>query len=167
MVVASMHVYWCPWTSLNYATPERRQLLEDHRRRERRLLWEAHLFISEALDEDPEILVYFEWPHPCFGWRENPFLPYKHFLNNMGKNGTGAELMVVVMMDENQNFLRKKWLVKTHDELFYSQYRCKVCHGGHCHGRIEGLPWKMVQSIARFWAKQTVSNQQLRRMNSC
>ena len=29
---------------------------------------------------------------------KNLFLPYKHFLNNMGKNGMGAELMVVVMV---------------------------------------------------------------------
>jgi hypothetical protein len=77
------------------------------------------------------------------------------------------------MVDENQDFLRKKWLVKTNDEHFHSEYRCKVCHGGHSHGRIEGretqksayYPWKMVQSFARFWAKQTVSIQQLRRMN--
>ena len=77
------------------------------------------------------------------------------------------------MVDEQQNFLKKKWLVKTNDDHFHSEYRCKVCHGGHSHGRIEGketqkssyYPWKMVQSFARFWAKQTVSTQQLRRMN--
>ena len=77
------------------------------------------------------------------------------------------------MVDEQQNFLRKKWLVKTNDEHFHSEYRCKGCHRGHSHGGIEGketqkssyYPWKMVQSFARFWAKQTVSTQQLRRMN--
>jgi chorismate mutase len=77
------------------------------------------------------------------------------------------------MVDSNNEFLKKKWMIKTNDELFHGQYRCKVCTGGHCHGRIEGretqkssyYPWKMVQSFARFWAQQTVSKQQLQRMN--
>ena len=77
------------------------------------------------------------------------------------------------MVDSNNELLKKKWMIKTNDELFHGQYRCKVCTGGHCHGRIEGretqkssyYPWKMVQSFARFWAQQTVSKQQLQRMN--
>ena len=31
--------FWCPWTSLNYATQSRKEILENHRRRERRMLW--------------------------------------------------------------------------------------------------------------------------------
>ena len=77
------------------------------------------------------------------------------------------------MRDAHGDFLKKKWKIKTTDELFHSQFRAKVCVGSHCHGRIEGqetaksayYPWQMVQSIARFWAKQEVSNQQLRRMD--
>ena len=167
--------YWCSWTALNYAGPERQQILEDHRRRERRLLWQAHDFIAEALQEDPDLLIYFEWPYPCYGWSQKPLLAIQALLRRHGQEWLDCRIdgCRYGMVDENQDFLRKKWLVKTNDEHFHSEYRCKVCHGGHSHGRIEGretqksayYPWKMVQSFARFWAKQTVSTQQLRRMN--
>ena len=64
--------FWCPWTSLNYATQPRKEILENHRRRERRMLWNFHKFLAEALEDDPELLVYFEWPHPCYGWSQQP-----------------------------------------------------------------------------------------------
>ena len=155
--------YWCSWTALNYAGPERQQILEDHRRRERRLLWEAHDFIAEALQEDPDLLIYFEWPYPCYGWSQKPLLAIQALLRRHGQEWLDCRIdgCRYGMVDENQDFLRKKWLVKTNDEHFHSEYRCKVCHGGHSHGRIEGretqksayYPWKMVQSFARFWAK--------------
>ena len=167
--------YWCAWTSINYAGPERQQLLEDHRRRERRLLWHAHDFLAEALAEDPDILVYYEWPHPCFGWKQKPLLAIQALFEQHGQEWNDCRIdgCRYGMVDSNNEFLKKKWLIKTNDELFHSQYRCKVCTGGHCHGRIEGretqkssyYPWKMVQSFARFWAKQTVSRQQLQRMS--
>ena len=167
--------YWCQWTALNYADPERKQLLEDHRRRERRLLWQAHDFIAEALDDDPETLVYWEWPWPCYGWQQKPLLAIQALFEKHGLEWNGCRIdgCRYGMVDEHNMFLRKKWLVRTNDEHFHGQFRCKVCVGNHCHGRIEGretqkssyYPWKMVQAIARFWAKQTVSNQQLRRMH--
>ena len=167
--------FWCPWTSLNYAGPERQQLLEDHRRRERRVLWHVHEFLSEALDEDPDILVYYEWPHPCFGWKQKPLLAIQALFEQHGQEWNDCRIdgCRYGMVDSNNEFLKKKWMIKTNDELFHGQYRCKVCTGGHCHGRIEGretqkssyYPWKMVQSFARFWAQQTVSKQQLQRMN--
>ena len=132
-------------------------------------------FSPTALEDDPELLVYYEWPHPCFGWKQKPLLAIQALFEKHGHEWLDCRIdgCRYGMVDAQQNFLRKKWLVKTNDELFHSQFRCKVCQGGHCHGRIEGretqkssyYPWKMVQSIARFWAKQTVSNQQLRRMN--
>ena len=98
--------YRCSWTSLNYATPERRQLLEYHRRRERRLLWEAHQFISEAPDDDPEILVYFEWPHPCFGWSPKPLLAIQALFEQHGQEWNGCRIdgCRYGMLDENQIF---------------------------------------------------------------
>ena len=77
------------------------------------------------------------------------------------------------MRDSNGDFLQKKWKIKTNDENFHSQFRAQVSVVAHCHGRIEGqetaksanYPWQMVQSIARFWFEQEVSNQQLRRMD--
>ena len=64
-------------------------------------------------------------------------------------------------------------MIKTNDNHFHQQYRAKVCLGNHCHGRIEGketaksayYPWKLVMSFAKFWASQTCSNQQIRRMS--
>ena len=59
---------WYRWTSLNFNSPERRELLESYRRRERRMLWMMYWFLAEAIEEDPDILLYWEWPWPCEGW---------------------------------------------------------------------------------------------------
>ena len=61
-------------------------------------------------------------------------------LKTMGKIGWTAVLMVVDMvwlMLKKISSGESGWS-KTNNELFHSQFRCKVCQGGHCHGRIEG-----------------------------
>ena len=50
---------------MNYNTPERKEILETARRRERRLLRNATGFIKEAVLEDELVEVYFKWPWPC------------------------------------------------------------------------------------------------------
>ena len=167
--------HWCPWSSLNYSTPEQKELLESYRRKDRKLLWRAHGFIKRAIEDDPEITVFWEWPHPCFGWNQEPMLAIERLLQQHGHEWLDCRIdgCRYHMRDAHGDFLKKKWKIKTTDELFHSQFRAKVCVGSHCHGRIEGqetaksayYPWQMVQSIARFWAKQEVSNQQLRRMD--
>ena len=166
---------WCPWTSLNYNTPEKKELLEAYRRRERKLLWRAHNFIKKAIQEDPEIILFWEWPHPCYGWNQEPMLAIEKLLHAHGHEWLDCRIdgCRYHMRDGNGDFLKKKWKVKTNDEHFHSQFRAKVCVGSHCHGRIEGqetaksayYPWQLVQAIARFWVKQEVSHQQLRRMD--
>ena len=99
----------------------------------------------------------------------------KSFFELMVMNGWTVAQMAVAccryhMRDSNRDL---KWKIKTNDENFHSQFGAKVCVGAHCHGRIEGqetaksayYPWQMVQSTARFWVKQEVSNQQLHRMD--
>lgn len=70
--------YWCPWSSLNYASPERKEILEAHRRRER--------FINETLEEDPDCLFYWEWPHPCFGWSQRPLRAVEKAFTDRGQD---------------------------------------------------------------------------------
>ena len=66
----------------------------------------------------------------------------------------------------------KKWMIKTNDEHFHQQFRAKVCTKNHPYCHIEGIetsksayyPWKLCESLARFWASQTTSTKQLRLM---
>ena len=167
--------FWCPWTSLNYATQPRKEILENHRRRERRMLWNFHKFLAEALEDDPELLVYFEWPHPCYGWSQQPLQAIGKLFQQYGLDWESCRIdgCRYGMVDEDGLFLKKKWMIKTNDNHFHSQFRAKVCVGCHAHGRIEGketqksayYPWKMCQAIARFWSSQLSSSQQIRRMN--
>ena len=166
---------WCPWTSVNYSTDERKEILESYRRRERRMLWHAYHFIKSTLEEDPETLLYWEWPHPCFGWNQAPLLALQDLLQQLGHDWDQCRIdgCRYHMRDKSGDLLKKKWMIKTNDNSFHSQFRAKVCTNNHCHGRIEGqeteksayYPWQLVQSIARFWAKQTCSHQQIRRMS--
>ena len=167
--------HWCPWTSLNYSTAERKEILESYRRRDRKMLWEAYYFIKATIEDDPETRLYWEWPHPCYGWNQAPLLAIRDLLQEHGLDWHDCRIdgCRYDMRDKDGNLLRKKWMIKTTDDLFHSQYRAKVCTCNHNHGKIEGVetsrsayyPWKLVQSIARFWANQTCSHQQIRRMN--
>jgi hypothetical protein len=58
----------------NYNTPERKEMLETMRRRERRMLRRAANFITTAVDEDPYLDIYFEWTHSCSGWQQQPMI---------------------------------------------------------------------------------------------
>ena len=44
------------------------------RRRERRMLRWATEFLVTALDEDPDLDVYWEWTNPCSGWQQGPMV---------------------------------------------------------------------------------------------
>ena len=119
---------WCAWTSVNYNTPERRDKLETARRRERRLLWQVNKFIKEATDEDPEIQVYFEWPHPCFGWKQAPMQDLERHLEHRGLPWLQCRIdgCNYGMKDQaGVNFLQKKWLIKTTDENFHRVFEPK------------------------------------------
>ncbi|OLQ12413.1 hypothetical protein AK812_SmicGene3637 [Symbiodinium microadriaticum] len=166
---------WCSWTSVNYNNDQRREQLETDRRKERRMLWEVVKFIVETMDDDPSVQVYFEWPFPCFGWRQQPL---QHLEAELYKRGL-AWLQCRVdgccygLRDRNEDlFVQKKWMIKTTDELFHQRFRSKVCPGNHRHAHIEGqetartayYPWKMVESITKFWADQVGSNDQVRQL---
>ena len=159
---------------MNYNTPEKKVKLETARRRERRLLWHANVFIKEALAEDPSTQVYFEWPHPCFGWRQIP-------MENLAQHLEEAEIPWLPCRIDGCNygmkdragvqFIQKKWLLRTTDEQFHRAFRAKVCPGNHgVHGHIEGsetaesayYPWRMVQAIVRHWRDQDVPGRHLR-----
>ena len=88
----------------------RQQILEDHRRRERRLLWHAHDFTADALEDDPDLLIYFEWPYPCYGWSQKPLLAIQALLQRHGQEWLDCRIdrCRYGMVDEQQNFLRKK-----------------------------------------------------------
>ncbi|CAL1167297.1 unnamed protein product [Cladocopium goreaui] len=54
--------HWCQWTNVNYNTDERKAVLEDLRRRDRRMMHYAKDFILNAVDDDPDIDVYWVCP---------------------------------------------------------------------------------------------------------
>ena len=165
---------WCAWTSVNYNTEDKRQQLETARRKERKLLWYVNVFIKEALLEDEDVEVFFEWPWPCFGWKQQAMIDLANHLDKIGVPWLQCRIdgCVYGMMDkDNLQFIKKKWLVMTTSETFHKQFRAKVCPGNHGqHSTIQGLetsltayyPWKLVQSIARLWRDQHAPVRHLR-----
>ncbi|CAE7365735.1 GIP [Symbiodinium sp. CCMP2456] len=155
---------WCAWRSLDYDNSEK---LEQGRRRERRLLWEVTTCLKESLEEDSELDIYFEWPHPCGGWKQAPMVDFQTYLERSGVPWLRCRIdgCNYGMRDNDTGmFIRKPWLVYTTDESFHHAFRAKVCpgnHGSHC--RQEGheqlatsyYPWKLVQAVARHWRDRT------------
>lgn len=149
---------WCPWTSLNFSTPERKVVLESQRRKERRLLRNAAYFILATLEDDPETQFYWEWPTQCFGWDQKPLQELAKSLQEMEVPWLSCRIdgCNYGLRNEQGEFLRKRWTVMTCDEKFHQEFRSKVCPCHHRHGRIEGketaktsyYPWKLVQSFA-------------------
>ena len=76
--------HWCQWTNVNYNTDERKAVLEDLRRRDRRMMHYAKDFILNAVDDDPDIDVYWEWTFPCSGWSQPPMVSLQHGLLQRG-----------------------------------------------------------------------------------
>ena len=167
---------WCPWTSINYSSEERREQLEAARRKERKMLWQVNKFILECLAEDEDIQVYFEWPTRCDGWRQRPMEDLRQRLEGEGVPWMNCRIdgcRYGLMNEEGTAFLHKRWTIKTTDEKFHQVYRAKVCPGNHEHCRIEGsdtsrtayYPWKLVQSISRHWRDQLVPQRHLALLN--
>ena len=160
---------WCPWTSVNYNTPELREKLERYRRKERKLMRLSCDFIKETLSEDPEVKIYWEWTWPNAGWKQVPMVQLATWMEQADQAWIDCRVdgCVYGMRDDNGAFLRKQWLIKTNDEMFRRVFGAKVCQGNHgVHGYIQGLetaksayyPWKMVQAITRHWRDQLCPN---------
>eukprot|EP00439_Symbiodinium_sp_Y106_P001694 s8914_g1.t1 len=153
---------WCNWEAANYNNTELKGKLETGRRKERRLLWEMNQFVKEALQQDPELQIYFEWPHPSIGWRQAPMEDLADYLDRHGIPWLSCRVdgCNYGMKDEAGDFVKKQWSIKTTDERFHKAFRAKVCPGNHKHhhfnteeniGATRFYPWKMVQAIARHW----------------
>ena len=80
------------------------------------------------------------------------------------------------MRDKDDNlFVKKQWLIRNTSEPFHKAFRAKICPGNHGqHSSIQGMetartsyyPWKMVQAIARHWARQHAPERHLRLLES-
>ena len=160
---------FCRWTYINYNTPERKEILRSHQRRERKMLWCMNRFLKDALEDDPELEVYFEWTHPCRGWQEPPMMDLESHMKKIQVPWLDCRVdgCVYGMKDSTEtHFLQKKWLIKTTDEHFWKTFRLKVCGGGHTHSWIQGVetarsayyPWRLCKSIARLWRQQMLSD---------
>ena len=163
----------CQWTSLNYRTLERQEVLETARRKERRLLWHVNRFIKESIDDGDDAGYYFEWPWPCFGWRQQPMEDLAKFMDRRGLPWLPCRIDGCRYGMKNKSgdaFVHKKWMIRTSDERFHKNFRAKVCPGNHTHCAIQGeetsrsscYPWWLVQAIARFWREQHVPPRHLR-----
>ena len=164
---------WCPWTRLNYQGPERQELLESYRRRGRRMLGYAARFIKDALEEDPETFVYWEWPKECLGWHQRALQDLQAYMEEQcipwqqcRIDGCRYDLKSI----DGTGFIHKKWRINTTDEGFWSRFKAKTCCSIHQHVSITGqetsrsafYPWKMVEAISRFWKSQMVNAQRSR-----
>ena len=157
---------WCSWTTMQYTTEDQKEKLSTMRRKERRLLWEVNAFIKDCLAKDPYIQIYFEWPHPCFGWKQHPMEDLSAYMENHGIPWLPCRVdgcNYGLRDEETGQFVKKQWLIKTTDELFHRQFRSKVCarnHGVHCTTEGKDLhvdyyyPRRFVQGVVLHWRDQ-------------
>ena len=164
---------WCPWNYMHYKQGGRDEQLETARRKERRMLWHVNQFIKEAITEDPLLMIYFEWPTQCIGWSQRPMedlKDYMHYHEIPWSNCRIDGCRYGLCDKETGDFIHKRWTIRTNDEDFHRVYRAKVCTGGHAHTHRQGddvdietyYPWKLVQSICRFWRDKLSPTRHLR-----
>ena len=164
---------WCVWGTMNHNSPSDNHKFEQGRRRERRLLWNVVSFLKESLEADNDLDIYFEWPHPCGGWKQVPMVELQDYLEKNGMPWLRCRIdgcNYGLRDPESGMFIRKPWLVYTTDESFHHAFRAKICpgnHGKHCtregHDQEASsyYPWKLVQAITRHWQDRTVPQRHL------
>ena len=154
---------WCSWSTLSYQGTAGHERLATARRKERRLLWEVNSFVKEALENDPNLQIYFEWPWPCFGWQQYPMQDLQEYMADHGIPWLSCRVdgCNYGLRDATTNqFVKRPWLIRTTDEQFHRAFRAKVCPGNHgVHAECSShensyYPWRMVQSIAQHWRGQ-------------
>ena len=164
---------WCPWTEVDHHTPDRRDKLDNYRRRERRMLWNFNKFVKAALQVDPDLQVYFEWPSISRGWQLPALTDLGQFLEQRAVPWQPCRVdgCCYGLVDyDSQTFVRKRWSIYTTDELFHQTFKSKLCPGNHKHNDALGdsytkeayYPWRMVQAFVRHWKEQLVPNRHLR-----
>jgi hypothetical protein len=156
--ISTRCTYWCPFTSLNYNTVERRQVLEGRRRQERAMFKKLIPFILDIIEDDPSVELFWEWPRRCYGWQEPMILHLQDRLQKLGKPWHFARVdgCRYGLRSARGGFMQKAWSIGTTSSHFYHLYRSKTCPGCHEHDRIQGLetqksayyPWKLCKSIA-------------------
>ena len=165
---------WHQWSKINYNSEEKQVKLQAARRRERRLLWFVNQFMKEALVEDSEMDFFFEWPHRCDGWQQQPMVDLENFMKEHGVPWLRCRIdgCIYGMKDPHGlQLVQKQWTVMTTDENFHRTFRAKVCTGNHgAHSNAEGhegdfssyYPWKLVQAITRHWRDQLAPERHVR-----
>ena len=174
--VSTRCTYWCPWTSLNYSTVERRFELEKYRRKERAMLKELVDFLLFVLQEDDTVDIFWEWPSRCFGWQEHQLLRLHRELTWLGRSWLFSRIdgCRYGLQSSKGRFLRKSWTIASTSEHFHNLYRAKTCQGQHAHDHIQGIetnrsayyPWRMVKSIAQTWREELYPKRWLHQLHS-
>ena len=72
---------WCSWKSIDHRSVTGHERLEADRRKERRMLWQVNSFIKDTINENPDVEIYYEWPHPSNGWRQHPMTDLNDYLD--------------------------------------------------------------------------------------
>ena len=162
--VSTRCTYWCPFTSLNYQTVERRQVLEMRRRQERAMFRKLIPFLLYIIEDDPSVELFWEWPRRCYGWQEPMLLHLQERLRRLGKPWQFARIdgCRYGLRSASGGFLQKAWSIGTTSQHFFHVYKSKTCPGCHEHDRIQGLetqksayyPWKLCKSIAQTWRQE-------------
>ena len=66
--VSTMCTLWCGWVDLNYYG--RRDVVEKRRQGERQMFKKLVRFLKAIVKDDPDVELFWEWPHRCRGWKE-------------------------------------------------------------------------------------------------
>ena len=174
--VSSRCTYWCPFTSLNYQTVEEKKILEKYRRKERAMFRRLIPFLSSAVQYNPNLEIFWEWPTRCYGWNEPMIQRLGHEMIKANKEWLFARIdgCRYGLLSKQGLPLRKQWTIATTSRHFFTVYRAKTCTGSHDHDHIQGVetnrsayyPWKMCKSIAQHWRAELYPARWLDRLQS-
>ena len=157
-----------PWTSIqniNQRTPQQIENLRKMRLRSRKQVRHVLKIFRAALQYDPNIDIYFEWPKGAkAGWSLQELADFERWVQNtLGKSlfKTQVDGCMVGLHAEDGTPLNKPWIILTTDQYF--DRHCSIrCDGKHEHKPILGLgthavaktafyPIKFARRIVQVW----------------
>jgi hypothetical protein len=155
--VSTMCTLWCDWVDLNYY--DRRDVLEKRRRGERQMFKKLVRFLKAIVKYDPDVEIFWEWPHRCRGWKERIIEDFFNSLDHF--YDCRLDGCRFGLKSAKGNFIQKAWRIRTTSVSFHAEFRLRVCLGNHTHEWLHGVetsksayyPPRMCASIARHWRK--------------
>ena len=125
---------WCAWSSLNFNTLERVELLESKRRKEHKVLRNLKNWLERNVIDDHAVLFFWEWPANYQVWYEQVLLDLQDALCRGNRDWLPCRIDGCrygltsgrLSLGHEHEPLLKRWLVKTTCARFHALCKTKT-----------------------------------------